>query len=52
MDGRLEGRFDRLRQMHFPPERNYLNADLSLWRYLGGPWEPVGKYPFVTVIIP
>ncbi len=25
---------------------------LSLWRYLGGPWEPIGTYPFGKVIIP
>ncbi|KQS33940.1 2'-5' RNA ligase family protein [Dyadobacter sp. Leaf189] len=31
--------FDRLRQMHFPPERNYLNAHLTLFHALPDePW--------------
>ncbi len=86
MDDRSQERFDRLRELYFPPERNYLSAHLtmfhkltgeqaakvsperardlherllttflpfevrgrglSLWRYLAGPWEPVGTYPF------
>lgn len=74
---------DRLRAAHFPPERNYLAAHVTLchalpsdrlaavsavglhaelaatfqawtvgakglavWRYLGGPWEPVDRYAF------
>jgi hypothetical protein len=55
MDERSQDHFDGLRELHFPPERNYLRAShalsqaglgLSLWRYLGGPWEKVGSYRF------
>jgi 2'-5' RNA ligase len=36
MDDRSQGRFDRLRELHFPPERNYLNAHLTLFHKLPG----------------
>ncbi|HET9691500.1 MAG TPA: hypothetical protein VFP61_10125 [Acidimicrobiales bacterium] len=26
--------------------RPALGEGLSLWRYLGGPWEPAGSWPF------
>ena len=29
----------------FVPERTRATA-LALWRYAGGPWEPVGRFPF------
>ena len=36
MDERSQGRFDRLRELHFPPERNYLRAHLTLFHKLPG----------------
>jgi 2'-5' RNA ligase len=36
MDDRSQERFDRLRKLHFPPERNYLNAHLTLFHKLPG----------------
>ena len=36
MDGRSQEKFDRLREMHFPPERNYLSAHLTLFHKLPG----------------
>ena len=36
MDDRSQGRFDRLRELHFPPERNYLSAHLTLFHKLPG----------------
>ncbi len=34
MDDESQGRFDRLRAAHFPPERNYLSAHLTLFHHL------------------
>ena len=36
MDERSQERFDRLRELHFPPERNYLKAHLTLFHKLPG----------------
>ena len=36
MDESSQERFDRLRELHFPPERNYLNAHLTLFHKLPG----------------
>ena len=36
MDGGSQNRFDRLREAHFPPERNYLSAHLTLFHHLPG----------------
>jgi 2'-5' RNA ligase len=36
MDERSQQQFDRLRELHFPPERNYLNAHLTLFHRLPG----------------
>ena len=36
MDDRSQERFDRLRELHFPQERNYLNAHLTLFHKLPG----------------
>jgi 2'-5' RNA ligase len=36
MDERSQERFDRLRELHFPPERNYLSAHLTLFHKLPG----------------
>jgi 2'-5' RNA ligase len=36
MDGRSQERFDRLRELHFPPERNFLRAHLTLFHKLPG----------------
>jgi 2'-5' RNA ligase len=36
MDDRSQERFDRLRELHFPKERNYLNAHLTLFHKLPG----------------
>lgn len=36
MDGRSQEEFDSLREMHFPPERNYLRAYLTLFHKLPG----------------
>ena len=36
MDDESQGRFDRLREAHFPPERNYLSAHLTLFHHLPG----------------
>lgn len=36
MDYRSQERFDRLREAHFPPERNYLAAHLTLFHHLPG----------------
>jgi 2'-5' RNA ligase len=36
MDESSQERFDRLRELHFPPERNYLNAHLTLFHRLPG----------------
>ena len=39
MDDRSQERFDRLRGLHFPPERNYINAHLTLFHKLPGEQE-------------
>jgi len=39
MDGRSQERFDSLRELHFPPERNYLRAHLTLFHKLPGEQE-------------
>ncbi|MDP9458053.1 MAG: phosphoesterase HXTX [Actinobacteria bacterium] len=36
MDEASQERFDRLREAHFPPERNYLSAHLTLFHHLPG----------------
>lgn len=36
MDEESQERFDRLREAHFPPERNYLSAHLTLFHHLPG----------------
>ena len=36
MDELAQERFDRLRELHFPPERNYLRAHLTLFHKLPG----------------
>jgi 2'-5' RNA ligase len=36
MDERSRERFDSLRELHFPPERNYLRAHLTLFHMLPG----------------
>ena len=36
MDESSQGRFDNLRELHFPPERNYLKAHLTLFHKLPG----------------
>ena len=36
MDGRSQERFDRLRELHFPPQRNFLQAHLTLFHKLPG----------------
>ena len=36
MDERSQERFDRLRELYFPPERNYLKAHLTLFHKLPG----------------
>ncbi len=36
MNERSQERFDRLRELHFPPERNYLSAHLTLFHKLPG----------------
>jgi 2'-5' RNA ligase len=36
MDESSQEHFDRLRELHFPPERNYLNAHLTLFHKLPG----------------
>lgn len=36
MDDRSQGRFDRLRELHFPSERNHLSAHLTLFHKLPG----------------
>jgi 2'-5' RNA ligase len=36
MDESSQERFDRLRELHFPPERNYLKAHLTLFHKLPG----------------
>jgi len=36
MDGASQERFDRLRETHFPPERNFLRAHLTLFHKLPG----------------
>lgn len=36
MDERSQERFDRLRETHFPPERNHLSAHLTLFHRLPG----------------
>jgi 2'-5' RNA ligase len=39
MDDRSQERFDHLRDLHFPPERNYLSAHLTLFHKLPGEHE-------------
>ena len=41
MDERSQKRFDRLRELHFPRERNYLNAHLTLFHKLPGEHQAV-----------
>lgn len=36
MDDRSQEHFDRLRELYFPPERNYLSAHLTLFHKLPG----------------
>jgi 2'-5' RNA ligase len=36
VDESSQEHFDRLRELHFPPERNYLNAHLTLFHQLPG----------------
>ena len=36
MDGASQERFDRLREAHFPPERNFIPAHLTLFHKLPG----------------
>ena len=36
MDDSSQVHFDRLRELHFPPERNYLSAHLTLFHKLPG----------------
>jgi 2'-5' RNA ligase len=36
MDERSQEHFDRLRELHFPPDRNYLGAHLTLFHKLPG----------------
>ena len=36
MDAASQERFDALRRAHFPPERNYLSAHLTLFHHLPG----------------
>ncbi len=40
MDGACQDGFDRLREAHFPPERNYLRAHLTLFHKLPAEREP------------
>jgi 2'-5' RNA ligase len=40
MDDASQERFDRLREAHFPPERNFLRAHLTLFHKLPGEQEP------------
>ncbi len=40
MDDASQGKFDRLREAHFPPERNYLRAHLTLFHKLPAEHEP------------
>jgi 2'-5' RNA ligase len=40
MDDASQERFDRLREAHFPPERNYLRAHLTLFHKLPGEQRP------------
>ena len=37
LDPTTQQRFDRLRRQHFPPERNHLDAHLTLFHQLPGP---------------
>ena len=39
MDERSQERFDSLRELYFPPERNYLNAHLTMFHKLPGELE-------------
>lgn len=41
MDDRSQERFDRLRERHFPRERNYLSAHLTLFHKLPGEHQAV-----------
>ena len=41
MDAAAQEHFDRLRAAHFPPERNYLQAHLTLFHALPGEQAPV-----------
>lgn len=40
MDDASQERFDRLRRLHFPPERNFLRAHLTLFHKLPGEQKP------------
>lgn len=40
IDERSQEKFDRLRKLHFPPERNYLSVHLTLFHKLPGEREP------------
>ncbi|QIX60372.1 2'-5' RNA ligase family protein [Hymenobacter sp. BT18] len=40
LDAAAQAFFDRLRQQHFPPERNYLAAHLTLFHHLSSPELP------------
>jgi 2'-5' RNA ligase len=48
LDAEAEGFFDRLRQQHFPPERNFLKAHLTLFHHLP-PQEPVIRETIQTL---
>jgi len=41
MDDRSQEHFDRLRELYFPPERNYLSAHLTLFHKLPGEHQAV-----------
>ncbi len=41
MDDRSQAHFDRLRELYFPPERNYLSAHLTLFYKLPGEHQAV-----------
>ncbi|UOQ76702.1 2'-5' RNA ligase family protein [Hymenobacter sp. 5516J-16] len=40
LDAAAQAHFNELRQLHFPPERNYLHAHVTLFHHLPGPEAP------------
>ncbi|RPD45057.1 2'-5' RNA ligase family protein [Hymenobacter sediminis] len=45
LDEAAQAHFNALRQQHFPPERNYLQAHVTLFHHLPGPEAPaIGSY--------